>query len=154
MTEYELQFDIRSIWGSVLRGTLYYRSDGGFWYTDEALSHPVDDWLADVLKAFYANPAGLLIETPKRWRAGDNGSYFYVDFSVSVDRSFDCRDMIDATRNKTGNYFRTKTQAKAAAQAVKALLTYIHSDSEAHDVEFASLVAAFHEARQAVKQDL
>lgn len=94
-------------------------------------------------------------EKPKRWRAEEGDSYWAVGGDGEVYVDTENVDILDSERYAYGNYFRTRKQAKAAAEAIKAMLAYIHAtDQELADSEhWGGLNIAIESARQAVQQE-
>ena len=65
-----------------------------------------------------------------RWRAEKNETYFTIcgDLSISDAKDFDWE--IDNRYHNLGNYFRTREQAKAAAEAIKDVLRKFHEEND------------------------
>lgn len=65
-----------------------------------------------------------------RWRAEKNETYFTIcsDLSISDSKDFDWE--IDNRYHNLGNYFRTRGQAKAAAEAIKETLRKFHEEND------------------------
>ena len=68
-------------------------------------------------------------DKPTRWRAQVNGLYWYahgdwLEASYTNDSGSDTHD----ARYEGGNYFQTKEQAQAVADAIKELLVLVHLD--------------------------
>lgn len=56
---------------------------------------------------------------PARWRAEENGTYFMISASLFVLETTDSRDSIDHDLYKSGNYFKTKEEAKKVLEKIK-----------------------------------
>ena len=65
-----------------------------------------------------------------RWRAEKDETYFTIcgDLSISDTKDFDWE--IDNRYHNLGNYFRTRGQAKAAAEAIKETLRKFHEEND------------------------
>ncbi len=64
---------------------------------------------------------------PKRWRAEERERYWVINHELEVDYSEDVNDGYDNARWKVGNYFRTASEAKQAAEEVKQCLEAFHT---------------------------
>ena len=56
---------------------------------------------------------------PLRWRAEENGTYFMISASLFVLETTDTRESIDHDLYKSGNYFKTKEEAKKVLEKIK-----------------------------------
>jgi hypothetical protein len=56
---------------------------------------------------------------PLRWRAKEDGTYFMISASLFVLETTDTRDSIDNDLYKSGNYFKTKEEAKKVLEKIK-----------------------------------
>jgi hypothetical protein len=68
-----------------------------------------------------------LPDEPQRWRAEDGELYWFLSFNLSPQGSVDCSVGTDNSLYKLGNYFRTREQAETMAEAIKAVLGYVHT---------------------------
>ena len=70
------------------------------------------------------NPGGWLEEVRpeyRRWRAGFEKTYFYIDADAEVLSASEIDHFVDDDRYNIGNYFQTEEEAKARADYLKAL---------------------------------
>lgn len=84
------------------------------------------DWFAALDEP--ASPAG-------RWRAESALSYWFVNDKIIQEVDYDDRERLHEFRYKSGNYFRTREQAEAAAEAIRAVLGYIQTSEPRQDVD-------------------
>jgi hypothetical protein len=85
---------------------------------------------------------------------GHGGFYFLVltsGYDQLVGKSQESGDNWDNYRYEIGNYFKTEEQAQAAAEALKAMLAYIH-DPETTAEKYINLTAKILDARNAVQK--
>ena len=59
---------------------------------------------------------------PKRWRAGKDEKYWYINPMLQVDNCYDTGYDGDDECYSIGNYFFTKEEAQAMADKIKAIL--------------------------------
>lgn len=80
-------------------------------------------------KGLYWNAEEKRVEKV-RWRAEKNETYFTIfgDLSISDAKDFDRE--IDNRHHNLGNYFRTREQALAAAEAIKETLRKFHKEND------------------------
>lgn len=80
-------------------------------------------------KGLYWNAEKKRVEKV-RWRAEKNETYFTIfgDLSISDAKDFDRE--IDNRHHNLGNYFRTREQALAAAEAIKETLRKFHEEND------------------------
>lgn len=88
--------------------------------------------MCEILDSIRTNPSWLeqLPDEPVRWRADNSADYFSItltDHGSLVIPVSEQGDPYDNARYKIGNYFRTEAQAQTVADAMKALLEYVHS---------------------------
>lgn len=65
-----------------------------------------------------------------RWKPENNEIYYFVSTSGTVEYLFWDYSTFDSKLYNAGNYFRTKSEAEAAAEKVKALLLSLHKETE------------------------
>lgn len=80
----------------------------------------IDDYLSDNnLMVDYE----LQKVVEKRWRANTGENYWYIlTDSLIIKKSIDSYWVVDDTRYRSGNYFKTKEQAENAAKEIKNFL--------------------------------
>lgn len=65
----------------------------------------------------------------ERWRATDEGRYYYIDSSGRITFSYELsREFDDLQRHTFGNYFRTEEQCAEAARRAKATFLAYHEE--------------------------
>lgn len=87
--------------------------------------------LFDLMKAagFRWNTAEKRVEKV-RWRAEKNETYFTIFSDLSISDTKDLDWESDNRYHNLGNYFRTRGQAKAAAEAIKETLRKFHEEND------------------------
>lgn len=71
------------------------------------------------------------IRPKPRWRAEDNESYWVIYSEGKVVLANESQSMIDDARHIFGNYWQTREQAEAYAEARKALAIKMHAETQA-----------------------
>lgn len=112
-------------------GEVFRRDNDGHWYSGTMCAE--SGFIDSVLEKWKGNTDWFesLLEEPTRWRAEKDGEFWFVDLDRYVED--DCVEWNRATAEnekdcyKLGNYFQTKEQATAVAEAIKALLEYVHT---------------------------
>lgn len=66
------------------------------------------------------------LDAPTRWTPKEGVPYWYVDDDLVIQSNSFSLDGYGVERHAVNNCFRTKESAQAAAEAIKALLEYIH----------------------------
>ena len=63
-----------------------------------------------------------------RWRAKRNGHYYFINYNMNVEKTFDCNHEIDRVRCKIGNYFPTEDIAEQFKKQYIDLLNNFHKN--------------------------
>ena len=63
-----------------------------------------------------------------RWRAKRNGHYYFINYNMNVEKTFDCNHEIDRSRCKIGNYFPTEDIAEQFKKQYIDLLNNFHKN--------------------------
>lgn len=154
MSKYKLLRDMPGIpAGTILRqtnGGRLVREDSTFFRISKSVeAEKYPDWFE------------LLPDQPVRWRAARDNDYFVITLSdhgsLVISSQEEC-DTYDEARYKIGNYFRTEKQAQAVADAIKAVLTWVH-DPKAEKIRALSdgscleMYSALNTAREALQPE-
>ena len=67
-------------------------------------------------------------ENVVRWRAEITGHYYFIDYNMNVEKTFDCNHEIDRGRCKIGNYFPTEDIAEQFKKQYIDLLKNFHKN--------------------------
>ena len=63
-----------------------------------------------------------------RWRAKRNGHYYFINYNMNVEKTFDSNHEIDRGRCKIGNYFPTEDIAEQFQKKYLELLDNFHKN--------------------------
>ena len=63
-----------------------------------------------------------------RWRAKRNGHYYFINYNMNVEKTFDSNHEIDRGRCKIGNYFPTEDIAEQFQKKYLELLNNFHKN--------------------------
>jgi hypothetical protein len=92
-------------------------------------------------------------QEPQRWRAEYDEKYFYVNADCRVIGTREYFTDADTFFHRVGNYFRTKEQAEAAAEAVRALFVNIQGPLELDAMNDYDLCDAIDKTRKTVQEN-
>ena len=67
-------------------------------------------------------------ENVVRWRAKRIGHYYFINYNMNVEKTFDCNHEIDRGRCKIGNYFPTEDIAEQFKKQYIDLLNNFHKN--------------------------
>lgn len=63
-----------------------------------------------------------------RWRAEIGGHYYFINYNMNVEKTFDCNHEIDSCSCKIGNYFPTREMAEEFQKQYIDLLNNFHKN--------------------------
>ena len=78
--------------------------------------------LLNLERSFMPEQVEFVVEEPKRWRAEERGYFYYIDAYTHVSCRPDNHGEFTTDLYRLGNYFRTRTEAEAAAEEIRAML--------------------------------
>jgi len=119
MTKYKLLKPIKNVeWnvGEVRETEEDYGGDSYLKINNFALSHFT---LALLEHAGFIEEVD---ETPKRWRAKRNGTYYYLNLFFEISIGWEAYNSFDNAKYEAGNYFQTTEQIEEFRKGVKALV--------------------------------
>lgn len=101
-------------------------NNNGYRHATEEEKQKLFDAMAKDGKCWNAETKQVEDIKPKRWRAESNKDYWYLDSFLIASKDSDQFALYNFNRYNSGNYFKTKEQAEAAAEKIKELLKQIN----------------------------